>query len=150
MVKELAEAYGEAGIRFGSYYSLSDMHHGDFATEDHENYLRYLHGQVRELCTNYGQIDTVWLDNPAWKYEMKDRMAYKSAKNWNARELFEMIRRRQPDAIIINRCRLSGDFDTAEREMDVRQAGDLVTITVPVKHRRNIDTIIMVELEPKM
>ncbi len=29
---------------------------------DFERYLAYLHGQVKELCTEYGKLDVMWFD----------------------------------------------------------------------------------------
>ena len=59
-----------------------------------DNYVKYLHGQVKELCTNYGKIDIMWFD---FSYDdMSD-------ETWKAKELVEMIRSYQPDVIIDNR-----------------------------------------------
>ena len=62
VVRELADACHEAGLRLGFYYSPPDWHHPDYRTENHARYIEYLHGQIRELCTNYGRIDILWFD----------------------------------------------------------------------------------------
>jgi alpha-L-fucosidase len=104
VVKELADACHQAGIRFGLYYSQPDCHHPDYRTAHHDRYVRYLHGQVRELLTNYGQLDVIWFDGLGG-----------SAKDWDADQLFTMIHKLQPGIIINNRCGLPGDFDTPEQ-----------------------------------
>lgn len=58
---ELAQAFQDAGIRIFWYYSQPDWHHPDYRTANHNRYIEYLHGQIRELCTKYGKIDGVSL-----------------------------------------------------------------------------------------
>jgi alpha-L-fucosidase len=106
VVKELAEACHQAGLRFGLYYSQPDEHHPDYRTANHSRYLEYMHGQVRELLSNYGPIDILWFDGLDG-----------TAKDWDAEQLFPMIRGIQPNILINNRCGLPGDFETPEQEI---------------------------------
>ena len=63
-------------------------------THNFDDYLDYMHGQVKELCTGYGKIDIFWLD---FSYgEMK-------SEKWSATELVRMVRKHQPEALINNR-----------------------------------------------
>jgi len=103
---ELAEACHEAGIRIFWYYSQPDWHHPDYHTPRHDRYIRYLHGQIRELLTNYGRIDGLWFDGLGGK-----------AKAWDAPALFKLARTLQPHILINNRCGLPGDFDTPEQRV---------------------------------
>lgn len=118
LVKEYTEAFRAEGIKVGLYYSLIDWHHPDFphygdrqhpmrdneAFKNHtyqfDNYLEYMHGQVRELLTNYGKIDLMWFD---FSY---DDM---TGEKWKATELVTMIRSIQPDILIDNRLEVSGE-----------------------------------------
>ena len=104
VVKELADACHRAGLRLGFYYSPPDWHHPDYRTENHARYIAYLHGQLRELCTNYGRVDIIWFDGLGG-----------SARDWDAENLFRMIRSHQPHVLINNRAGLPGDFDTPEQ-----------------------------------
>ena len=122
---ELAEACHEGGIKLGFYYSPVDWYHPDYRTETHEVYIRFMHDQVRELCTNYGRLDILWFDSlqihpmsgsggenvydPAW------------AEDWISHELFRMIRSLQPGIVINNRCGLEADFDTPEQHVGFYQ-----------------------------
>ncbi|MBI4559698.1 MAG: alpha-L-fucosidase [Candidatus Hydrogenedentes bacterium] len=106
IVKELADACHEAGLRFGFYYSPPDWHHPDYRTERHARYIEYLHGQLHELCTNYGRIDVVWFDGLGG-----------TAQDWDSENLFKMIRELQPHVLINNRAGLPGDFGTPEQEV---------------------------------
>lgn len=128
LVREYVDAFREEGIAVGLYYSIIDWHHddypgyGDKAHPDRDNesakdkpidfdrYLTYMHGQVKELLTNYGKIDIMWFD---FSY---DNM---TGEKWKATELIRMIRSIQPDIIIDNR--LGGNIRAAEPE---EYAGD--------------------------
>lgn len=106
IVAELAKACHKGALALGFYYSPADWHHPDYRTQNHQRYIKYLHGQLRELCTNYGKVDIIWFDDLGGK-----------ARNWDAENLFRMIRKLQPDAIINNRLGLPGDFSTPEQRV---------------------------------
>ncbi len=117
VVAEFLDAFRTRGIRVGLYYSLVDWHHPDYPASGDpyhpsrddpavrgrdqifDRYLEYLHGQVRELCTNYGTLDLLWFD---FSYGAM------RADAWRARELFEMVRDLQPGVLIDNRLEASG------------------------------------------
>ena len=118
LIRECVDAFRAEGLRVGFYYSLLDWHHKDYphygdkvhpmrANEaykgemhDFSNYLRYFHSQVRELCTNYGQIDLLWFD---FSY---DDM---TGEKWKASELVKMVRSLQPGILLDNRLEGSGE-----------------------------------------
>jgi len=110
VMADVADACHEAGLKLVIYYSQPDWHHPDFLTENHDCYVKYLHGQIRELLTGYGQVDGLWFDNLR-------PVAPESAKLWDAENLFKMARELQPHLIINNRCGLPGDFDTPEQRL---------------------------------
>jgi alpha-L-fucosidase len=119
LVREYVDAFRAEGIKVGLYYSLIDWHHVDYPkygdkihpmrdneafknkTVNFDNYLEYMHGQVRELCTNYGKIDIMWFD---FSY---DDM---SGEKWKATELINMVRSLQPGIVIDNRLDSGGDI----------------------------------------
>ena len=121
VVKELADACHKAGMRLGFYYSPVDWHHPDYRTANHANYIKYMHGQLRELCTNYGQVDVLWFDglqiSPMEGSGGEPYYDPEWAKTWDSPALFTMIRSLQPHVIINNRCGLEGDFDTPEQHV---------------------------------
>ena len=113
LVAEYVQAFRRAGLRVGLYYSLADWMQPAYwrgPAEDpgaFEAFIERTHGQVRELCSNYGPIDLLWFDG-AWPY---------SAEQWRARVLIDMARRLQPGILINDRSGLPGDFDTPERQI---------------------------------
>jgi len=106
VVKELADACHRAGLKLGYYYSPVDWYHPDYRTENHGRYIKFMHAQLREICSNYGKIDIIWFDGLGG-----------SAKDWDSENLFKMIRQLQPNVIINNRAGLAGDHDTPEQRI---------------------------------
>ena len=116
LVHEYVEAARAEGLRFGFYYSLMDWHHPDGArckTDEaaRKRFVAYIHGQVRELMTNYGKVDVLWYD-VAWPLD---------AKGWESVEMNQMVRKLQPDIIINNRSKIAEDFDTPEQRIEASQ-----------------------------
>jgi alpha-L-fucosidase len=112
LVREYVDAARAEGLRVGFYYSLMDWHHPDGARSKTDEAARrrfvdYIHGQVKELMTNYGKIDILWYDVP-WPLD---------AKGWESVEMNKMVRSLQPDIIINNRSKIPEDFDTPEQRI---------------------------------
>jgi alpha-L-fucosidase len=109
LVAEHVAACREFGLRVGLYYSLMDWHHPDgarCATDEaaRRRFVAFTHGCVRELLSNYGQIDILWYDVP-WPLD---------GAQWEARRLSRMARSLQPHLIINDRAWLPEDFTTPE------------------------------------
>ncbi|MGB2862764.1 MAG: alpha-L-fucosidase, partial [Sedimentisphaerales bacterium] len=69
-----------------------------------------MHGQLREICSNYGRIDIIWFDGLGG-----------TAKDWDSENLLKMIRELQPHVIINNRAGLPADHDTPEQRIGTFQ-----------------------------
>ena len=114
-VAEYAAAARSHGLKVGLYYSLLDWRYPAYfsgPTRDPDGWraLReYIHAQIAELCTHYGQIDVLWYDG-AWPYKPED---------WGAHELNAAARELQPGILINNRSGLPEDFDTPEQYIPV-------------------------------
>jgi len=106
VVAELADACHKGGLKLGYYYSPVDWYHPDYRTENHTRYIEFMHGQLREICSNYGKIDIIWFDGLGG-----------TAKDWDSENLFKMIRQLQPNVIINNRAGLPADHDTPEQRI---------------------------------
>lgn len=137
LIAEYVDALREEGLKVGLYYSLIDWHHEDYphygdaqhpmrnneafkgVKHDFKNYLEYMHGQVEELCTNYGKIDIMWFD-----------FSYGDLRGeaWEATKLVNMIRSHQPDVLIDNRLEVSGEgFGSLATENPSVYSGDFVS-----------------------
>lgn len=106
---ELANACARRGdIRMGFYSSLLDWHHPAYRFRDTtglvwEDYVGFLHGQVRELCTNFGPLACLWFDGE-WPRDPCDpsRDYFKAGGPFQYDRLYDMIHTLQPDAVVIN------------------------------------------------
>lgn len=114
VLRAVADACHQNKMKLIVYYSQPDWHHPDYFTPHHERYIEYLHGQVREILTHYGQIDGLWFDG-LWGNGPR------TVKLWDAPRLFQTARALQPNLIINNRCGLAGDFDTPENRIGFYQ-----------------------------
>src|SRR6476620_11667734 len=98
LVKEYVAAARAEGLRFGFYYSLMDWHHPDGALSMKDDAARrrfvdYIHGQVREICSNYGKVDILWYD-VNWPL---------TPEGWESEKMNRMVRQLQPGILINNR-----------------------------------------------
>jgi len=112
VMKHVADACHKHDLKLIIYYSQPDWHHPDYLTKNHERYIKYLHGQIRELLTNYGRIDGLWFDNLRGRGNNAA-----AAKLWDSNRLFKMARSIQPHLIINDRCGLDADFYTPEQHV---------------------------------
>lgn len=134
IIKEWVDAFKAEGLKVGFYYSLIDWHHPDYTIDrvhpqrvetkeeydalnkgkDMAVYREYLKNQVREILTNYGKIDILWLD-----FSFPGEFG-KGRDDWGAVELVKMVRELQPGIIIDDRADLQDyaggwDFMTPEQ-----------------------------------
>jgi alpha-L-fucosidase len=134
LLKPMVEAFRAEGLKVGFYYSLIDWHHPDFTIDrfhplrddqkeraknkdrDMRKYADYLYNQVKELMTEFGQIDCLFLD---FSYPGEDG---KGRDDWQSERLIKMIRELQPGIIIDDRADLMDsdygwDYRTPEQFM---------------------------------
>ena len=116
LVRDYVDAVRAEGLRVGFYYSLMDWHHPDGARcasdeRARRRFVDYIHGQIRELLTNYGKIDILWYD-VAWPLD---------AAGWESERMNDMVFRLQPEIIVNNRNRLPGDFSTPEQRIQAEE-----------------------------
>ena len=79
---------------------------------DVARYAEYLHGQVQELLTGYGQVDYLLFDfsYPGMTWGGKGR------DDWRSAELLALVRSLQPDVVVNDRLDLDdGDVVTPEQ-----------------------------------
>jgi alpha-L-fucosidase len=112
LVAEYVEAARGEGMHFGFYYSLMDWHHPDGAlckTDEaaRRRFVDYIHGQVREICSNYGKVDVLWYD-VNWPL---------TPEGWESEKMNKMVRQLQPDILINNRSGIPEDFTTPEQHI---------------------------------
>ncbi len=128
----LADACHKRNMPFCLYYSIADWNHPNYPNQgrhhelppqpqdspDWDKYMHFLKEQVRELCSNYGEINGFWWD-------MNVPVCKDPTVN-------AMIRKLQPKAVINNRGFDEGDFGTPERDYD-NPAADAKAFEKPVE-----------------
>lgn len=138
LVAPFVEAVRAAGLRVGFYHSLLDWHHPDYPIDgvhprrddptrheanesrDIAKYRDYLHGQVRELLTNYGQIDYLfydfsWAGDPHHAGSPERLWNAKGSEDWGGQELLALTRELQPGIVVNDRLGIPGDLVTPEQ-----------------------------------
>ena len=105
IIREFVDACNEEGILPFFYHTTLDWDHPDFYG-DFPKYLEYLRRSVEIVCTQYGKIGGLWFDG---NWSRKDM-------DWEEDKLYALIRKYQPDAIIVNNTGITarGNFGNAE------------------------------------
>ena len=107
LIREFVDGCNEEGITPMFYHTTLDWHKKSF-NDDFPAYLQYLRDSVEVLCTNYGKIGGLWFDGN-WS---------KPDADWEEDKLYAVIRRHQPDAIIVNNTGLEARGRTGNKEID--------------------------------
>lgn len=103
IVREMADACKEYGLKLGIYLSPWDRNRSDYGTPA---YIQYFRNQLRELLTNYGEIFEIWFDGAnggsgyyggANETRTIDRTTYYDWKN-----TYKLVRELQPNIVIWN------------------------------------------------
>jgi alpha-L-fucosidase len=132
LLRPLVDAFRAEGLKIGFYHSLIDWHHPAFPIDglhpmrddvafreaqthrDIRTYVTYLHGQTRELLTQFGTIDIMWFDfsyaNRDWSWSRG-----KGKDDWQSERLMAMVRELQPGIIVNDRMGIGGDVKTPEQ-----------------------------------
>ena len=114
LVREIVDACRAEGLRVGFYHSVIDWHHDQYCyakskllphplkgkpypngQRTHQKYVDFLHAQVDELASNYGDVDLFW-----WDYSATD---FQGDEAWRAFDLMSQVRGKQPNVIMNNR-----------------------------------------------
>ena len=103
VVREMADACKEYGLKLGIYLSPWDRNHPDYGKPE---YITYFRNQLTELLTNYGPIFEIWFDGAnggsgyyggANETRKIDRTTYYDWSN-----TYKLIRKLQPNIVIWN------------------------------------------------
>jgi alpha-L-fucosidase len=125
ILKELAEACKKEGIQLFFYHSHLDWHHPEYfprgktglkftgrpESGDFNKYLDFMDGQLKELCSQYGEIGGIWFDG--W-WDKPDA-------DWRLEKTYKTIHDLQPQALVGNNHHRSvnpgEDFQMFEKDL---------------------------------
>ncbi|NNM89148.1 MAG: alpha-L-fucosidase [Phycisphaerae bacterium] len=141
LLRPMVEAFRKRNLRVGLYHSLIDWHHDQYVIDSHfgplrdhpdreklnrkrdqAKYAEYLHGQVRELLSNYGKIDVLWFD---FSYPKPDGSG-KGHQDWQSEKLYKLVRKLQPKVLLNDRIDLPDSWDIKTPEQVVPRQGVVV------------------------
>lgn len=103
LVKEVADACKECGLKFGVYLSPWDRNHPQYGTSE---YLNYYRNQLKELIQDYGPVFEIWFDgaNGGDGYyggaREKRKIDNKTYYDWPG--TIAMVREIAPDAVMFS------------------------------------------------
>lgn len=107
LIREFVDACNKHGMVPLFYHTLLDWHEPNYK-QNFPEYLKYLRASVEILCENYGKIGGFWFDGT---WDKKDA-------DWEEDAMYSLIRRYQPDAMIINNTGLSALGELGHIELD--------------------------------
>jgi alpha-L-fucosidase len=102
VLAELAPALRERGLQLHFYYSLLDWTHPAYRN-DWPAYVAYYQGQLRELCTYYGELGGIIFDG-YWPRTVFDASTAHFAPGgaWDLAGTYNLIHDLQPNAVVCN------------------------------------------------
>lgn len=130
LLKPMVDAFREKNFKVGFYHSLLDWHHPHYTIDerhpmrnnqelvsknnerDMNIYADYMHGQVKELLTGFGNIDMIWFD---FSVVPSERFLGKGKEAWQSEKLIKMIRDINPSILINDRLEIDQDIKTPEQ-----------------------------------
>lgn len=107
LVREFVDTCNKYGIIPFFYHTLVDWYEKSYY-DNFPEYLKYLRSSVELLCKNYGKIGGFWFDG-VWDRKNAD---------WEEDALYSMIRKYQPDAMIINNTGMEAHGSKGNVEID--------------------------------
>ncbi|MBN2829677.1 MAG: alpha-L-fucosidase [Candidatus Cloacimonetes bacterium] len=135
VTKAIFDAFRAEDFWIGAYFSKPDWHNEDYwwsfypkgprhvnydpkkHPEKWENFKKFTYDQIKELMTNYGKIDILWLDGAWVRPREKTPDEFKDwaiTKDYNQDidmpKLAEMARSHQPNLIVVDRW-VEGDYE---------------------------------------
>lgn len=139
ILKELADACADEGIKLHFYYSHLDWgrddysplgrtghgtgrenmgSHGDAHGEKWQHYLDFMDAQLTELLTGYGPVGAIWFDG-VWDKDEYPRECQEEI--WNLRHQYDLIHSLQPACLVGNNHHLlpfeGEDIQIFERDL---------------------------------
>jgi len=106
LIREFVDGCRAEGIVPFFYHTTLDWYNPDFKN-DFKTYLQYLRDSVEILCSEYGKIGGLWFDG---NWSRQD--------DWEEDALYAVIRKHQPDAIIVNNTGLGARGALGNPELD--------------------------------
>ncbi len=125
LLKPFVKSLRKEKLKLGIYYSLLDWSHPNYPNFTRkekryesdslrwEKFVKFNFGQIGEFMDNY-KPDLVWFDGD-WE---------QSAEKWRAKEIRELLIKKNKDVIINSRLQGYGDYATPEQGLPIHKPKD--------------------------
>jgi alpha-L-fucosidase len=140
IVEMVAGSCYKRGVKFGLYFSLWD-NFVSFSDVD-QKYFEYLHAQLEELFTQYGELSEIWFDGAEKKQSSGwDLLPLDFIKAWRREGayryrmdyLYRKIKEWQPDCMVLNHP--TNEFiGVPLHPVDARTGLDIAAVVVDQKY----------------
>lgn len=95
IMEELKKGCQEHGMKLGVYLSPWDMHQRKSGLWPEPEYNTYFLAQLRELLSNYGDIEEVWFDGACSDFEIWNPVPSYTPRKW-----YELIEKLQSKSVV--------------------------------------------------
>jgi alpha-L-fucosidase len=113
---ELAQAVRAAGLHMGWYFSPMDWRDPECRSTNNDHFVTHIQEEIRELLSNYGQIDVLWFDSDG------------RPTMWHPETTYPLVKNLQPQIIIDNRLQLdTGEQWAHQEKLKLRTNEDFYT-----------------------
>ncbi|MEG1564944.1 MAG: alpha-L-fucosidase [Bacteroides sp.] len=103
LLRSLSEACHKRGLKFGVYLSPWDRNQATYGTP---LYIDYLHKQLNEVLTQYGELFEVWFDGAnggdGWYGGASEVRKINRSTYYNFPDIFSRVEKLQPQAVIFS------------------------------------------------
>lgn len=103
VVRQVADACKEQGLKFGVYLSPWDRHRADYG---HPSYIDYYRNQLTELFTNYGPVFEMWFDGAnggdGFYGGARERRTIDKKSYYDWSTTLELVTKIEPDVIFFS------------------------------------------------
>ncbi len=162
VLKMLAKACEQEGVKLFFYHSHLDWRHADYYPRgrtghrsarpdagDFDAYLDFMNAQIDELSTGYGELGGFWFDG--WWDQQLNGMGQPTAPakatqvDWKLRDTYDLINKQQPHAIISNNHHVppfpGEDWQIFERDLPGENSAGWNTTVISPLPLESCDTI---------
>lgn len=95
IMEDLKKGCQDNGMKLGVYLSPWDMHQRGLGLWPQPEYNTYFLAQLRELLSDYGDIEEVWFDGACSDFEIWNPVPSYTPKKW-----YDLINELQPQAVV--------------------------------------------------
>jgi alpha-L-fucosidase len=99
VVRQYVDAFRKQDMEIGLYFSIWDGHHNISKGNVTPEKVAHVKAQLRELLTNYGKVDMLWLDG--YQHEKRGRTFFPTTREVPFNEIYALVKELQPNCLVM-------------------------------------------------